>query len=550
MAADLPPAKAAQIKRLREQQANINKMISSIAGKEAAESLSDPLANTIPILGFQSFTKPSTSRGFNLQELCGLTDRMWSIYKDELRGVAIRQGVDIRFSITKQPIQLCITDTVNEMIKLRPEIKTKISDPDWFIRQTLKAMLKSSGEIHRNRMNDKPKRNQKAKKTSKVDADGDKDKVEDEDEDENEDENKDEDEGKEDKKRGKGKEKDEQEDMEMTDVDEVADLSAPQASTSGNRNMDTGTNQGESVPPLSNSTTFDSTPAPPVRRRPPMKTRLLAEEFHIARDWSSPVQTPFSLGRYDPENNISNGEEPTPMPTKIQQIVKPKPSIRKTLVSYSDSDSDEAEDHERTPKPPTFTVQAKNAQVFTKVSNDHNQTLEREVPGAKAPIKQLAHAALSQRTTKPNSTPEVESHCRHENTAKIITTPAMDTNLAGSKKRKASEDDAIPEASAPKKGRAMATPARVLLVKNLEMPLPASPVPNASRVTRSQAPRPPATSSSVLPRLPAAPKSKAEIRKAAAQKAATTRATNKKAREAAAQSKAENESKELAKRKK
>ncbi|QRW24101.1 hypothetical protein RhiXN_07107 [Rhizoctonia solani] len=120
----------------------------------------------------------------------------------------------------------------------------------------------------------------------------------------------------------------------------------------------------------------------------------------------------------------------------------------------------------------------------------------------------------------------------------------MNTNPAGSKKRKASEDNTMPNALAPKKGKATITtsqmPAQTFLAKNFKTSMPAaSPI---SRLTQSQLPKPPtasskppAASSSALPLPSAASKSRSKSRKAAALRAASTQATNKGARKVAAQ---------------
>ncbi|KAF8702325.1 hypothetical protein RHS03_06367, partial [Rhizoctonia solani] len=315
-----------------------------------------------------------------------------------------------------------------------------------------------------------------------------------------------------------------------------------------------------------------------------MKKRLFAEELHTARDWLSPAQTPFNSGRHNPKDNAGDEEGPTPMPTKIQQIpltfnVKNKQPTKNALVSNYDSNSDEVEDHERTPKPPSFTLQTKNAQVFSKVNDDQNQTPERKVPRAKTPTKKPAHDVPVWHLAEPNPTLEVtnskaESHNQHKNTAKVSTTLAVDTNPTGSEKRKASDQDAIPKAPASKKGKAAnvsflsefgtmlvslsllpalticQTPARIFLTKNLETPVPASPLSKATCMTQSQVTQPPAASSKTLPPPPVALKSKAEVRKAAAQKAAATQRANKLAREAAKAMAESNESKERTKRKK
>ncbi|KAF8726117.1 hypothetical protein RHS02_08213, partial [Rhizoctonia solani] len=270
MSSNLSAEKAAQIKKLCEQQASLNRMISSIAGTPAAAaSVSDPLAhrqsitsaNTVKVLGFKSFAKPKKPREVNLQTLCGLNNDMWGIYKDKLKGIASWQGVDTRFSITKQPIQQHVTNIVNKIIQLRPEIKEKILDPDWFIRQTLQGVLKALGKTHWKQVGGKS-RNQKAKETSAVVKDKNKDKDKekskgkgkrkrkDKDKDKNEDEDKDKDKdrGKDKGKnvekgeKGEGRKEQEQEDTEMTGAGKILDQSMPQSSTGVTINKVVGTN--------------------------------------------------------------------------------------------------------------------------------------------------------------------------------------------------------------------------------------------------------------------------------------------------------------------
>ncbi|KAF8700532.1 hypothetical protein RHS03_06648, partial [Rhizoctonia solani] len=511
MASNLSAEKAAQSKKLCEQKASIDKMISSIAGTpKVAASLTDPLG------------------------------------MEELKGIASWQGVDLRFSLTKQPISQCVTNTVNKMVETCPEIRQKILDPDWFIRQTLQGLLKALGKSHWKQVNGTT-RKQKPKKTSKVGKDNnnnnnnknknkDKDKGKQDDKEDKEDKNKDKDEGKKDKKREKGKGREEQEeDTEMSNVDKIPNQTAPQASASAATNKDAGTNQGEAV---SSSNAFNSTPAPPAHVQPPMKKQLFVEELHTARDWSSPVQTPFTSGRFDLKNDVGNGDGPTPMPTKIQQIPPTKQPTKKALVLNYNSNLDKAEDNERTPKPPSFMLQTKKVQVFTKANNNRNQTLEHKAPGGKVSTEQPACDAPAKPLAKSNPTPQV-TDSRAESCVS---------------KRKAREHNEIPKAPVSKKGKATTTiqqtPACTFLAKNFKAPVPASPFAKA-HMTQSQATQPPAASSSTLPPPPAAPKSKAEVRKIAAQKAAATQLANKLAKQAAAEVMAESsELKESTKRKK
>ncbi|GAB1527098.1 hypothetical protein RhiTH_010273 [Rhizoctonia solani] len=151
---------AAQLKKLYEDRAKLNKMISMLKGNSSNENPVVP-NHTVQLLGFTDFKKPGPKESFNVQVLSGLTNRMWGIFKAELRNIAVSQGVDTRLSINNQRTQQSIADTVTQMIISRPEIQQKISDPDWFIRQSLRSMLKTSSESHRNLANNKPSRSNK-----------------------------------------------------------------------------------------------------------------------------------------------------------------------------------------------------------------------------------------------------------------------------------------------------------------------------------------------------------------------------------------------------
>ncbi|QRW25157.1 hypothetical protein RhiXN_07106 [Rhizoctonia solani] len=277
MPATLPAEKAAQIKNLHEQQATLKRMIISIGGgPKAAASLSDPLAHTVPILGFQNFPNPYKLCGFNLQMLCGLNNNSWDIYQDKLNAIATKQGVDLQFSITKQPILQCVTNTVNKMVKLRPKIQQKISDPDWLIRQMLQGMLKASREKHNNwvtgkRCTQKPKTTKDNKHKGQVKG---KNKHESKAKGEEKDEDKNKDKGKRDKKADKGKGKevqepdDESKDVEMTNVGDILAPDMPQASTGGSFSKDTDSDQHKGQPLFSNTNTLDCTPVPPICPHP------------------------------------------------------------------------------------------------------------------------------------------------------------------------------------------------------------------------------------------------------------------------------------------
>ncbi|KAF8748133.1 hypothetical protein RHS01_11027 [Rhizoctonia solani] len=122
---------AAQLKKLYEDRAKLNKMISMLEGNSSNENPVVP-NHTVQLLGFTDFKKPGPKESFNVQVLSGLTNRMWGIFKAELRNIAVSQGVDTRLSINNQRTQQSIADTVTQMIISRPEIQQKISDPDCF----------------------------------------------------------------------------------------------------------------------------------------------------------------------------------------------------------------------------------------------------------------------------------------------------------------------------------------------------------------------------------------------------------------------------------
>ncbi|CAE6419502.1 unnamed protein product [Rhizoctonia solani] len=105
---------AAQLKKLYEDRAKLNKMISMLEGNSSNENPVVP-NHTVQLLGFTDFKKPGPKESFNVQVLSGLTNRMWGIFKAELRNIAVSQGVDTRLSINNQRTQQSIADTVTQM---------------------------------------------------------------------------------------------------------------------------------------------------------------------------------------------------------------------------------------------------------------------------------------------------------------------------------------------------------------------------------------------------------------------------------------------------
>ncbi|QRW26793.1 hypothetical protein RhiXN_01388 [Rhizoctonia solani] len=108
---------AAQLKKLYEDRAKLNKMISMLEGNSSNENPVVP-NHTVQLLGFTDFKKPGPKESFNVQA--------------ELRNIAVSQGVDTRLSINNQRTQQSIADTVTQMIISQPKIQQKISDPDCF----------------------------------------------------------------------------------------------------------------------------------------------------------------------------------------------------------------------------------------------------------------------------------------------------------------------------------------------------------------------------------------------------------------------------------
>ncbi|KDN46738.1 hypothetical protein RSAG8_04118, partial [Rhizoctonia solani AG-8 WAC10335] len=548
--------KLAQIKKLREQRAQIDRMINTLVG-DSTEGSAGP-SHIMPLLGFTDFKKPPPNkRDFNLQSLCGLTDRMWSIFKQELRDVAVKQGVDTRVSLKSQLTQQCITDSVNEIIKLRPEIKQKLSDPDWFIRQTLRAMLKSSSESYRNLANDKPPRPRKVKieDTEMVEPSNTDNQVVPQvtaSSDSNQ-------------KSRRPKEKKpswiegEDEDTEarslkyfMTVPSGIKNQARPQTILSSNPNINRNLDVGQEL----------------LRPQGP-KTRPTAGDLHIIRDpeWSSPPKSPFAPQEDDFlfetvegfQQDASDDEPPTPKP-RIKNLgigthqgskkdrwlgmVNAGPTskaiakhpLAKALVAYDDIDSDEGENREPTTKKLRDLMPEDEQNTFN-IPNDASAQKNKL-------DSQFERATIL--TTEPHIQP-----IGNPNTS-VRPAPSTQSTTAP-RKRKGRDEDTSSESEtpAPKKGKkptiaALKTPARVMLTKNFETPLPASPL-HAARVTRAKGLSSQGASSSSAPppaaaAIPAVIKSKAQVRKEAAMKAAATRAANKKAREEGAKAKAQNES--------
>ncbi|CAE6535151.1 unnamed protein product [Rhizoctonia solani] len=487
MPAMLPTEKAAQIKKLREEQAKIERMINAIgsdsANPDAVDSSSDPTVSnhTLPILGLQDFKKPASLRGTSLQTLCGLNDTRWHILKNELREVATKE----------------------HMVKLRPELKN-LSDPDWFIRQTLRSMLKSSSESYRKFL-----RNENLveveDKVPAVEETGTR------------------------KSKGQG-------------------ASSPPVTANGSLNPKAEDDRGKGKIPL--TTTHNPTQSLPLSQQ--SKTRPPAEELHTEITWSSPVKSPFAMDQDSPDSdsevkprqpskglkarqevpvNQDGGLPPVPvgelpaLGPKAMRRPKVKPA---PLVIYEDTDSDDTEFFKAPSKPPmsvVLTRQAQNVSVTdTQPTNNSN----------------------------PESQDQPEVAAATTTTGVVVTDP---TPVVGGKRKAIARNDTTSESPAPKKVKPTPafpkTPARVTLIKNFETPVPASPQSGFSRITRANKNGLPSTSNVPVSTSAAEPAntSKSDKRKLAAQKAAATRAANKKAREEAAKAKAQSDPKERAKRK-
>ncbi|CAE6455992.1 unnamed protein product, partial [Rhizoctonia solani] len=486
----------------------------------------------------------------NLQGLCGLSDSRWAIFRGELRDIATKNGVDSRLSLTNQLTRQCITDTVNDMIKSRPEIKI-ISDPDWFIRQVLRTLLKTSSESYRNLANDKPPRQKKPSHVKHEDTET-----------------------------TVPSENESQDMLQMAtnsgSSQQVRRPKVKKLSQVENEDENEGTETTKSSnieKALPQDILFGKPKATQETWRSQQpKARMAAEMLHVVREpeWSSPSKSPFALQQDDSildafeaiQQDASDDEPPTPVPIKnpggahrggqsirmltmagvapASKSVANDPTI-KALVAYDDDDSEQEDSRIST----TGNRQNPIPELATKSTRptpnvDEPTTSRKKTSGIPNNLERTdKHDPQINKRTNRTSQPLVEPTGNVNGSA--LPTSSTDLTIASRKRKQDADVPPELEAPAPKKGKkgttaALQTPVRAKLSKNFETPLAASPLLTAARITRAKAALSVGASSSSVSSptamaIPAAVLSKQEVRKAAAIKAAATRAANRKAKE-------------------